>query len=304
MKRKTKKINDVPSFFHEIYEYGCEYEFPKIMITGGIHGDEVTGIYIAERLIEYFNNHELRNGFIKIIPRCNPAATRQMKRESFYDDLDMNRIFPGNINGSTTMRAAYNIWHESDNADIIIDLHCCNQASMMYALAIYDEFPMVEELIKNLSIKNLIQSEGVKGQLFTESCRRRGQKAFIIELPSGISTGAVNFMAAEECFNAILNLFVSEGIIEGSHMDNPPKSYGKIKDIVSNENGFWIPNVINGQKINKGDILGNISGKDVFAPEIGTILITIPGSYVFVGDSVLSYVQENNISNNLYKEIL
>ncbi len=291
MKRKTIEINDVPSFFHEIYEYGS-LDGPKIMITGGIHGDEVTGIFVAERLIEYFNKHELKKGNIKIIPRCNPAATRQMKRKSFYDDLDMNRIFPGDKGGSTTMRAAYNVWQESDNADIIIDLHCCSQASMMYALAIYDEFPIVEELIRGLNIQNLIQSEGVGGQLFTESCRKRGQRAFIIELPSGIIPGAVNFKAAEECFNAILNLLVSEGIIEGCYNDNPPKLFGKIKDISANENGLWMPNVINGQQINKGDIIGSINGVNIFASEIVTVLKTVPGSYVFVGDNVLSYIQD------------
>lgn len=290
MIRRKIEINDVPSFFHEIYEYGCKDESPKIMVTGGIHGDEVTGIYVAEKLVDYFNMNELKKGFIKIIPRCNPVATRQMSRKSFYDELDMNRIFPGDENGSTTMRTASNIWMESDFADIIIDLHCCNQASMMYALAIYDEFPAVEELVKSLNIRNLVQSEGVAGQLFTESCRKRGQRSFIIELPSGTSPGAINFQAAEECFNAVLNLFVSQGIIEGKYRDNPPKSFGKIKDIVSKENGLWLPNVINGQQIKKGTVIGNIDGTDIYAPEIGTVLITIPGSYVFVGDNVLSYV--------------
>lgn len=290
MIRRKIEINDVPSFFHEIYEYGCKDESPKIMVTGGIHGDEVTGIYVAEKLVDYFNMNELKKGFIKIIPRCNPVATRQMSRKSFYDELDMNRIFPGDENGSTTMRTASNIWMESDFADIIIDLHCCNQASMMYALAIYDEFPAVEELVKSLNIRNLVQSEGVAGQLFTESCRKRGQRSFIIELPSGTSPGAINFQAAEECFNAVLNLFVSQGIIEGNYRDNPPKSFGKIKDIVSKENGLWLPNVINGQQIKKGDVIGNINGTDIYAPEIGTVLITIPGSYVFVGDNILSYV--------------
>lgn len=292
MIKKTLEINDVPSFYHEIYEYGCKDEFPRIMITGGIHGDEVTGIYVAERLVEFFNKNEVKKGLIKIIPRCNPVATRQLKRKSFYDELDMNRIFPGDENGSTTMRAANNIWQESDFAEIIIDLHCCNQSSMMYALAIYDEFPAVEELVKGLCIQNLVQSEGVAGQLFTESCRKRRQKAFIIELPSGKDIGAINFQAAEECFNAVLNLFIAQGIIEGNYLDNPPKSFGKIKDVAAMENGLWLPNVVNGQQINKGDAIGSINGRDIFAPEIGTVLITIPGSYVFVGDNVLSYIQE------------
>lgn len=292
MKTRTIEITDTPSFFHEIYEFGSDEKFPKITITAGIHGDEVTGIYVAENLIKYFKDNEPQKGIIKIIPRCNPAATRQLRRCSFYDGLDMNRIFPGSTDESTTMRAAYNIWRESENADIIIDLHCCSKSSMMYALAIYDEFPDVENLVRSLIIPNLILSEGVGGQLFTESCRKRGQKAFIIELPSGTCPGAVNFKAAEECFNAVLNMLAFEGIIEGSYVDNPPKSYGRIKDVLSKEDGLWLPNVKNAQQINKGDILGSVSGIDIFAPECGKVLITVPGSYVFAGHHVLSYVQD------------
>jgi predicted deacylase len=292
LKTRTIEINDMPSFFHEIYEFGSEEKFPEVVITAGIHGDEVTGIYVAERLIKYFIENEPRNGHIKIIPMCNPTATRQIKRCSFYDGLDMNRIFPGSPDGSTTMRAADNIWRESENADIIIDLHCCSQSSMTYALAIYDEFPEVERLVKGLNIPNLVLSEGVGGQLFTESCRKRGQKSFIIELPSGICPGAVNFQAAEECFQAVLNMMVFEGFIVGSYVDNPPKSYGRIKDVLSNVNGLWFPYVKNSQLINKGDILGNVSGIDVHAPENGKVLITVPGSYVFAGDNILSYVQD------------
>lgn len=299
LKTRTIEINDVPSFFHEIYEFGTEEKFPEIVITAGIHGDEVTGIYVAERLIEYFNENEPENGRIKIIPRCNPAATRQIKRCSFYDGMDMNRIFPGSKDGSTTMRAVHKIWMESENADIIIDLHCCSQSSMMYALAIYDEFPEVENLVKGLSIPNLVLSEGVGGQLFTESCRKRGQKSFIIELPSGICPGAVNFQAADECFDAVLNMLAFQGVIKGKYVDNPPKSYGRIKDVLSNENGLWFPHVKNSQLIKKGDILGNISGMDVLAPEDGKVLITVPGSYVFAGDNILSYVQDKQCSNNL-----
>lgn len=290
MIKRTVEIIDEPSFFHEIYEFGTEENSTKIMITAGIHGDEVTGIYVAEKLVDYFYNNVPQNAFIKIMPRCNPAATRQMKRRAFYDDLDMNRIFPGDEDTSTTMRAAHSIWQESENMDIIIDLHCCSQTSMMYALALHEEFPLVKRLIEGLSIQNLVQSEGVRGQFFVESCHRRKQKAFIIELPSGIVPGAINFKAAEECISAVLNLLKTEGVLEGNYVNKPPKLYGKIKDVMTTEKGIWLPRVENGQLINKGDVVGCVNNTDVLAPETGKVFITAPGAYVFVGDNILSYV--------------
>lgn len=296
MEKRITEIKDEPSFFHEIYEYGSVGNSPSIAITAGIHGDEVTGIYVAEKLIEYFNNHEPKKGFVKIMPRCNPAAMRRMKRWSAYDETDMNRIFPGDERGAATMRAAHNIWEETKNAHIIIDLHCCSNSSMVYALAIYDEFPEVEKLVKKMNIENLVQSEGVGGQLFTEACRRRSQRAFIIELPSGVRPGAVNFDAADTCFEGLLSLLKNEGVINGNYADNPPISYGSIKDINSTAAGLWMPSVKNGQQINAGDAVGAVGGFNIYAPESGKVLITVPGSYVFSGDHILSYVKENSNS--------
>lgn len=290
MEKRKIEVSDNPSFYQEVYEYGDGN--PKVMVTGGIHGDEVTGIYVAQKLIKYFNDCGPIKGSLKIMPKCNPVATRQMKRRAFYDEIDMNRIFPGNKSSSPTMRAAHNIWQESENMDIIIDIHCCSSHSMMYALAIYDEFPKVECLIKSLTIQNLVQSEGVEGQFFTELCRKRGQKAFIIELPSANGKGAINFDAAKECFEALLNLFRCEGIIKGDSINKPPTSYGKIKDVLAKNNGLWIPQVKNGDNLIKGDIIGNINGRDIAVPEDGTVLITIPGSYLFTDDCLLSYIQE------------
>ncbi len=296
MEKRITEIKDEPSFFHEIYEYGSAGNSPSITLTAGIHGDEVTGIYLAEKLIEYLDNHEVKKGFVKIMPRCNPAAMRRMKRWSAYDETDMNRIFPGDVNGTATMRAAHNVWEETKDAHIIIDLHCCSNSSMVYTLAIYDEFPEVEKLAKKMNMENLVQSEGAGGQLFTEACRRRGQRAFIIELPGGVRPGAINFDAAEKCFEGLLNLLKQEGVIKGNYVDNPTESYGKIKDINSTAAGLWLPSVKNGQQIHAGDAVGTIGGFNVYAPESGKVLITVPGSYVFAGDHVLSYVHENSDS--------
>lgn len=290
MIKRYREVIDELSFSQEIYEYG--EGSPKIMFTAGIHGDEVTGIYVAEKLIEYFNDNGPLKGSVTIMPRCNPVATRQMSRRAFYDDTDMNRIFPGNIHGSPTFRAAYNIWQETKEMDIIIDLHCCGQHGMTYILAVYDEFPEVKELCMNLSMPRLVKSEGTGGQLFTESCRKRMQKAFIIELPSGHSAGAINFDAAKECYEALLNLLRYEGVISGEYIYNPPTAYDSIKDVIAKDNGLWMPQVAKGEKIEKGHVLGELDSKKIVADEDGTVLMVKPGSYLYIDDCIISYIQE------------
>ncbi len=290
MPKRSRVVFDIPAFSQEIYEYGKGS--PKIMFTAGIHGDEVTGIYVAERLIEYFNDNEPIKGSIKIMPKCNPAATRQLTRRAFYDGIDMNRIFPGNINGSPTFEAAQNIWQESEEMDIIIDLHCCGQYGMTYILATHSQFPEVKELCMKLNMPRLVESEGTAGQLFTESCNKRGQKAIIIELPSGHSPGAINFDAAEECYEALINLLRNEGVIHGEYISNPPTVYGTIKDVIAEDNGLWLPQVNKGDKIKKGQTIGRLNNKEIVANEDGTILMILPGSYLYIDDCIFTYIQE------------
>lgn len=290
MIKRSREVADFPGFFQDIYEYG--EGSPKIMFTGGIHGDEVTGIYTAEKLIEYFNHNAPVKGSIKIMPRCNPVAMRQMTRRAFYDNADMNRIFPGAADGSPTYRAAENVWQESEGMDIMIDLHCREHYAVPYTLAIYDEFPEVKDICMKLSIPILVKSEGTGGQLFTESCRRRGQKALIIELPNGPSPGTINFDAASECYEALLNFLRFQEVIEGDYIDNPPQVYSRLKDVTAKDYGLWLPQVTKGQKIRKGDVIGTLNSIHITAEEEGTILMAVPGSYLYRDDRIITYIQE------------
>ena len=52
----------------------------------------------------------------------NKAAYFNRTRTSPYDNLDLNRIFPGDKDGSQSMQLAHAIWQETRAADYIIDL--------------------------------------------------------------------------------------------------------------------------------------------------------------------------------------
>ena len=62
--------------------------FPKVMITAGIHGNELPPQVASIKLIENLSNHEL-NGTIYIIPFAVPHAT--MKNSRRFKGVDVNR---------------------------------------------------------------------------------------------------------------------------------------------------------------------------------------------------------------------
>ena len=95
---------------------------PTIIFTAGIHGDEVNGVEIVRQLIAKGINKPKR-GTIICIPVINIFGFLRMDRE-FPDGRDLNRVFPGNTNGSLASRVAYELITEIvPHADLIIDYH-------------------------------------------------------------------------------------------------------------------------------------------------------------------------------------
>src|SRR2546426_8531323 len=63
-------------------------------------------------------------GTLRVVPVSNPLAMEADARCAPLDVLDLNRVFPGNPNGSHTERlAAILTEHAVNGADVFIDLH-------------------------------------------------------------------------------------------------------------------------------------------------------------------------------------
>ena len=176
---------------YDVYTFGSGE--PRITFTAGIHGNEVSGIYVAQRLIGHFIKNPPVKGTVKIIPTVNAAAMRCMQRRSPFDAIDLNRVFPGNESGSISHKLAASIYSETADADILVDLHCCGQHGLPYILSVYSESAKVRNLVSRITMPIAVHSEGLGGQLFTESCRKRAQAACIIEIPSGAERRSAGF---------------------------------------------------------------------------------------------------------------
>lgn len=76
---------------------------PRIFVTAGIHGDELNGVEIARRLLR----QPLRGlrGDLLVIPIVNVAAFL-LRSRYLPDRRDLNRLFPGNADGSFGARIA------------------------------------------------------------------------------------------------------------------------------------------------------------------------------------------------------
>jgi len=96
---------------------------PRILLCGGIHGDEYESQIVLRELSNTLNSSEIR-GLLIIIPTINPSASQNGFRVSPEDGKNMNRVFPGNANGSITERMAAFLHDQVfPNIDLLVDVH-------------------------------------------------------------------------------------------------------------------------------------------------------------------------------------
>ncbi len=97
---------------------------PTALVTAGIHGDEGPwGAWAIHKLLEQVALADLI-GTLRVVPVTNPLAMEADARCAPLDVLDLNRVFPGNPNGSHSERLAAILAERAvQGADVLIDLH-------------------------------------------------------------------------------------------------------------------------------------------------------------------------------------
>ena len=97
---------------------------PGVLITAGLHGDEGPwGGWAISKLLARIDAADV-DGFVRVVPMTNPLAMGADKRNAPIDQLDLNRVFPGNPAGSYTERVAHVLATEAlEGIDYVIDLH-------------------------------------------------------------------------------------------------------------------------------------------------------------------------------------
>lgn len=101
----------------------CNGEGPTVVLTGGIHGDEYEPQLVLRRLAESIAPEEV-TGRLIIVPSLNFPASQNGRRVAATDGKNMNRVFPGNEDGTATERLAAILGKELFGlADLLIDAH-------------------------------------------------------------------------------------------------------------------------------------------------------------------------------------
>jgi uncharacterized protein len=119
---------------HSVHEHGSAWipipvavfkngRGPRILLMGGVHGDEYEGQLMAIKLLRELAIENVR-GQIIIMNATNAPAAYAGRRVSPLDGGNLNRAYPGSPNGTPTEQIAYFIETElMPRIDYLLDFH-------------------------------------------------------------------------------------------------------------------------------------------------------------------------------------
>lgn len=102
-------------------------EGPSVFIGCSIHGDEVTGQASVWRLREDLARGTVR-GRLTLLPVLNPLGFQYNVRGVPTAAVDLNRLYPGDAEGSLSERITARIWQLARSHDVVVDVHTAGWA--------------------------------------------------------------------------------------------------------------------------------------------------------------------------------
>ena len=247
---------------------------PKLVITANIHGDECIGFAVIVALLDVLPSL-LKNGEVALYPSLNPTGLRRMMRTYPEDGQDLNRLFPGDIQGGASQRHVHTIWSSivNFNPDLLFDLHTDSPLSIPYVILDRKISATVSDDALN-EMESLAKYSGltVVWEYRTPDYRRyklqkslSGSALNLLGIPSlTLEVGPRRFMdrkSVEIAKDAVLAMMAKKGMLVDSYQSNQKPTKGvwyRGNGPISHHAGVFVPSVDAGDRVRRNQLLGKI----------------------------------------------
>jgi predicted deacylase len=272
---------------------------PTLLLTAGIHGNEVNGVEIVRQLIhKKYNIPE--KGTIICIPVVNVFGFINQERK-FPDGRDLNRVFPGGRLGSLASRFAYAIMNEIiPHIDYCIDFHTGGDQRFNYAQIRIDASDKETlELAKVFGSKFVINSP-ILEKSFRKSVTLLGKKILLFEGGKSLNLDRiVTKRAIEGTLSVLHRLGFRTDKEELAAIPNVDQHYVTSSSWVrAPKSGMYRSFTKLGSFVEKNQFLGSVSDpfggkeKSVKAPNAGYIICQNHAPIVNQGDALFHITTE------------
>jgi predicted deacylase len=264
-------------------------EGPVILLLAGVHGDEINGVSIIREIINKKLNVP-KKGTIICIPVFNIFGYLIQTRE-FPDGRDLNRMFPGALNGSLASQFAYQFTKEiAPFVDYVIDFHTGGgERDNVAQIRCRKDDEKALELAKVFNPPMIVFSNNITKSL-RDTLSKMGKTILVFE---GGKSKELNPTIINEGVNGTKNVLIRLGVIEGKlAVRETPIFVEKAKWLRASHSGMFKIKVANGSFMKKKEVLGVIQDpfgefkKKIYAPFDGHIFCINKTPIVNKGDAL------------------
>jgi len=259
---------------------------PTMLVTAGIHAAEYTGTLAAIRLGRSIEPSAVR-GTILILPLLNrPGFFERSIYVNPEDNDNLNRLFPGDPNGTWGQRFAHRLLTEIiSKFEHSIDLHAGDLIEDLVPFIIYRETGMPA---LDAKIKTMVDAYGAKWAVKSAPTGERPGSLFAVAALNGVAA-----MLAESGGNGlpleadiarhvrgVMNILKTVGALSGAAETVTPPTVLKSFDwLRSPVEGVFHSRVRVDQRVAKGDLMGEMA--DLVGEPLATITAPVGGIVLF-----------------------
>lgn len=267
-----------------------------LLVTAGVHGGEYVGIEAAIRFAQGLNPSTHR-GRVAVVHLANPSAFFAKTQYVVPSDgKNLNRVFPGHMQGTEAERTAAVLTDWARSAAFWVDLHSGDLHEALLPFVIYSTAgaPAVREtsrlMAKAYGIPHIVESDSIAGGSYATAAEM-GIPALLAE--SG-GRGLLDEAAVERHLQGLHNLLAVLGFQGQAEEPAPSQVFRQFLWTHTDRDGLFYNAMVPGQQVQAGQPAGVL--KDAFGdviaewstPASGVVLFTVTSLAVVQGDPLFA----------------
>ena len=277
---------------------------PVLALLAGAHGTEYASIIALEKLIGEIDAKQL-TGTVIILPLVNvPSFQKVVPHLNPTDGKNMNRMYPGKMDGSQTDRASYLITTQVvEQADHVIDFHGGDIDESLRPYSYWNKTGKAEQdalsraMVLAFGLDHIIISadrpkDPKDSRYFENTASTRGKPSITVEAGHA---GTVESDDVAALVNGTLSVMRHLKMLPGAPTPTEsPVWVDHLADVAAEQGGVFYPLVKRGAYINAGMKIGYVTdyvGKLLFdarAKESGVLLYVRAVPSINKGDTIAS----------------
>lgn len=276
----------------------------RVVIAAGIRGDAPEGIRVAHRVGAFLEQHEERlAGTVDVYPCANPLAAHRGTRNWPFFDTDLNRLFPGKVDGHPPAQVARALYEDIVGAAQVVELRGARPAFSEASQAIVrHNHAASAELAAHANVA--VVWRRTPGPAAPSTFAHQFPGCIVLEGGTGnrLTAGVGNDLA-----DGVLNLLVHQGVLPESDMPFHWAAIRRpvhvtdeqVKRVRAERGGLFLPASTIWSEVAKGEALGEVvdpltgqTREVVESPVEGHILAIRELPVVFPGTMVARVVTQ------------